>query len=459
MAEQAQLARLASVPAFFAVRIASAVVLLKVATSALPVSAYGEFTQLVQFNALLNLVAVGGTQNGLIRQAAAADDDDSLSAIHGAALIIWGATALLLLAMFALASGSVSTVLVGRPDERVIVLTIALLSLLSGPGQIWCSILSGRKRIQSSLAAQAVGLVGSTAGAAEFIVHGHTEAAAIAFASGSLLTLAVAAIPIARLRLSLPKWASSISQVRPLIGYSAAFAATSSYSALVLFGLRSLYRQHFGPTALGYWIAANRVSDLSTQLLGLFMIQVFVSHLAAIKGEAEQRAFILRCWLVASAGMFAILACFWAASAWLVPLFLSRSFVPATPVIRTYMIGDALRVSASLAMFTAFSRGRPARYAAIEMATLSLMAVIAVALILAGDPRAPQIAYVSAYAVTAVLVIAAFILPARGAARVPLRGYWRPRGEHRTLRRDSDAPPRGLPLSPQDPSPAVPPAL
>jgi len=459
MRARSQLARLASVPAFFAVRIISAVILLKVATTALPVSAYGEFAQLVQFNALLNLVAVGGTQNGLIRQAAAADDETALSAIHGAALLIWGTTAALLMTLFVAASGGVSTVLIGRPDDRAVVIAIAMLSLLSGPGQIWCSILSGRKRIASSLAAQAIGLIGSTVAAVAFVVRGHPEVAAIAFASGSLLTLAVSGATIAWVKLRLPEWASAVGQVRPLIGYSAAFAATSSYSAIILFGLRSLYRQHFGAADLGYWIAANRVSDLSTQLLGLFMIQVFVSHLATINGEAEQRVFIIRCWIVASVGMVSILACFLLGSAWLVPLFLSKAFVPATPVIRTYMIGDALRVTASFAMFTAFSRGRPSRYAAIEMGTLSLMAVVALVLILRGNPRAPQLAYVTAYGVTAVVVIAAFLSPAAPERRQQRRGRWPRRAGHRTLRPGSAELRGQFLLSRQDPSPAGPPRV
>lgn len=456
MAAQAQLARLASVPAFFAVRIVSAVILLKLATTALPVSAYGEFTQLVQFNALLNLVAVGGTQNGLIRQAAAAKDGSALDAIHGAALLIWGATAALLMIGLSLASGSLSSVLVGRADDRAVVVAIALFSLLSGPGQIWCSILSGRKRIASSLSAQATGLVGSTAAAAVFIVQGHPEGAAIAFASGSLLTLAISGATIARMKLRLPDWTSAIAQVRSLVGYSAAFAATSSYSAIILFGLRSLYRQHFGATELGYWIAANRISDLSTQLLGLFMIQVFVSHLATIKGEAQQRLFIVRSWTVATVGMASIFVCFLLGSRWLVPLFLSTSFVPATPIIRIYMIGDALRVTASLAMFTAFSRGQPSRYAAIEMGTLSLMGAVAVVLILDGNSDAPQLAYVTAYGVTAIAILAAFLM--RSERDRQRRGYWRRHGADRKPHRGIAEQPRRFPRSPPDPSPAAPPA-
>jgi O-antigen/teichoic acid export membrane protein len=458
MVAQAQLRRLASVPAFFVIRIACAVALLKVSTTLLPVSAYGEFSQLIQFSAVLNVIAVGGTQNGLIRQAAAAEDEAVLASVYGAALLIWAGAALFMMIGLSLAAAKVSTVLIGRPDASLGIAAIAALSLVAGPGQIWCSILSGRKRVPASLAAQVSGLLASTAAAAIFVIKGQPQAAAIGFASGSLVSLVTAAALANRLHLRLGRWAAAARQVPALIGYSAAFAATSGYGALVLFGLRSVYREDFGPTALGYWIAANRVSDMSTQLLGLFMVQFFVAHLATIAQATDQRTFIVRCWMAGTAIMAAVLLAFWVGSAWLVPLFLSKSFLPAVPVIRTYMIGDVLRVSASLAMFTAFSRGRPGRYAAIEIGTLSLMAAIALLLMRAGDSRAPQLAYVTAYAITAMLVAVTFLWPAirrRLQRRRPTLLVRR--DERRTPRPGSDELPREFPLAPAGPSPAAPP--
>ena len=172
----------------------------------------------------------------------------------------------------------------------------------------------------------------------------------------------------------------------PLIRYSAALAATSGYTALVLFGLRSFYRDQFGSTALGYWIAANRISDLSNQLLGLFMIQFYVSHVTGLDDPVERRRFILRCWAAATALMGLGLLVFSLAGRALVSLFLSDAFLPAVPIIQTYLFGDVLTVWASLAMYTAFARGKPGRYAAIEMGTVSLMAMIAVALDGIGQP-------------------------------------------------------------------------
>ena len=316
-------------------------------------------------------------------------------------------------------------------------------------------MLSGRKRVPSSLAAQATGLLTSTAAASMLIMRGDPIAAATAFAAGPLVTMTAAFLFARSLRIRLAAPAEAMPEVKTLIGYSAAFAATSGYTAIVLFGLRSLYREEFGATALGYWMAANRVSDMSTQFLGLFMIQFFVAHVATMDDNSERRTFVVRCWAAGIAMMSLALATFSVAAEPLVRLLLSESFVPAIPAIRTYMVGDVLRVWASLAMFSAFARGKPSRYALIEIFTLTVMAGVVTALTWAGEPRAPQLGYVAAYATTAVLVTAGF-LAMRWGIRLP-SSAWPKRGERRTPRSGSAARLSELPIAPPGPSPAAPP--
>jgi O-antigen/teichoic acid export membrane protein len=404
------LGRLASVPAFFGLRVASALALLKLSASFLPVAGFTVLSQLLLFAALLNVLAVGGAQNGVVRQAAAAKTPGELARTQAAAFAIWAAAAPLALLPALLGGGLISRILVGSPAEAPVVLTITAVTLIGAPGQIWCALLTGRKRVARSLLAQAAGLLAGAAGAAWRILAHDPAGAAVAFAGGSVVT-ALIALPFT-LQLGVPlipkgfDWAP----VKTLLRYSAAFAATTGYAAIVLFGLRWIYREHFGATQLGYWLAANRVSDMSTQLLGLFMIQVFVPHMAETHAEASRRAILLRCWAAAAGVMSSFVIVFSLASGLLIHLFLSDAFLPAAPVIRTYMIGDVLRVWASLAMFTAFANGRPLRYAGIEVGALSIMAVTSVVLMAAGDPAAPQLSYVIAYAVTASLVSAAFLL-------------------------------------------------
>ncbi len=403
------LKRLASVPAFFALRILSGLFLLKLSAVRLPVSGFAAFSQLLMFLALLNVLTVGGAQNGLVRQAAAAEDPRSLGRSQAAAFAIW-ACALPLLALPVLAAaGPIAKALVGSAQWAGAVIAIALAALAAGPGQIWCGILTGRTRVASSLAAQALGLTAGTAAAALMILRGQPAAAAIAFAGGGLVTLLAAFLLARPLRIPLLSPRRAWPEVRTLLRYSAALALTTGFTALVLFALRSRYRDAFGGAQLGYWMAANRISDMSTQLLGLFMIQFFVPHLAMTENPAARRTLMLRGLAAGALAMGGILAVFTLGADLLVRAFLSAAYLPAIGAIKAYMLGDMLRVWPSLAMYAAFARGQPGRYAAIEMSALSLMAVITLTLTALGQPQAPLAGYVGAYGVLAVLVSLAFL--------------------------------------------------
>ena len=404
------LGRLASVPAFFGLRVGSALVLLKLSANFLPVAGFTVFSQLMLFAALLNVLALCGAQNGVVRQAAAAEDTEDLARTQAAAFAIWGAAVPLALLPVLVAGGMISRILVGSPVQATVVLAITAVALAGAPGQIWCALLTGRKRVARSLTAQAAGLVVGVVAAGWRITAHDPAGAALAFAGGSMVTTAVA-LPFAlQLGIPLKQRYFGWTPVQTLLRYSAAFAATAGFAAVVLFGLRSDYREHFGATELGYWLAANRVSDMSTQLLGLFMIQVFVPHVAGAHDESQRRTILLRCWAGAVGVMSIFVVVFSLASGVLIHLFLSDAYLPAAGAIRTYMIGDVLRVWPSLAMYTAFANGRPLRYAGIEVGALTVMAVVTTALIAAGDAAAPQLGYLIAYAVAATLVSMAFLL-------------------------------------------------
>lgn len=405
--------RLAPVPLYFALRVASALLLLKLSASFLSLSGFAAFAQLMLFAALLNLVALGGAQNGLIRQAAAAADAATLAAVRRAGFRLWLAVAPALGLALALASAPIARILIGTAGAWPAVIAVAALALAAGPGQIWCGLLTGRGRVAASLGAQAAGLAAGTGLSAWLIMRGDPLAAGIAFAAGPLAGMPLARRAAAALDIAA---APHRPDLRALLRYSAAFAAAASTTALLLFALRFAYREAFGDRALGWWMAANRISDMSTQLLGLFLIQVVVPHLAATEDKAARRAFLLRCWALGAGATAAALLTFNLAARPLVRLFLSDAYLGAVPMIRLYLTGDLLRVWASLAMFAAFAAGRPARYAAIEIATTALMAAITLALIRLGRPDAPAIGYATAYGLAALVVTARFTPPLR---RIP----------------------------------------
>ena len=422
------LIRHSAIAAYFAVRLASALVLLKLSAQFLTVQEFANFTQFLAFASLLNMAVVAGAQNGLIREAAAASDAE-LADVQGAGLAIWLAAVPLVGVPVALLSPQFSHVLTGTRQYWAVVIGIAALSLAAGPGQISWSLLSGRKRVAESLGAQALGILSGTAAAAWFIVHGSFVGAALGFAAGPFL----ATLTTVPLILSLPlRWRPTTRGLGRLLGFSAAIGSTLGFSSIVLFGLRWTYREQFGSTELGYWLAANRISDMSTQFLGLFMLQAFVPQLAMTTDRRKRRRLVLGYGLIGSTLTGAALLVFAVAGRHLVHLFLSDAYLPAIPSIRLYMVGDFCRVWVSVAMFTAFAAGEPRRYAAIEICTMAMMAVLALLLMHNGEVLAPQIAYVTAFAVTALALGTAMILYAakrrlrppapRVERRIPLPG-------------------------------------
>lgn len=414
--------RHASIPGYFALRVLSALILLKLSTQFLSVQGFANFAQLLAFSSLLNMAVVGGVQNGLIREAAAANERE-LAEVHGAGLAVWTIAAPLIGIPIVLLSPQISRILTGTSSYWQVVVGLAVLSLLAGPGQVCWSLLSGRKRVAQSLGAQSIGIIVGTVVASSFIVRGSFVDAALAFAAGPLVATFVALPFTARLPLS---WRPTLSGVRPLLGYSGAMASTLGFSALVLFALRSVYREHFGATELGYWLAANRISDMSTQFLGLFMLQAFVPHVAMVTDPRDRSRLILRYGMLGAGLTGAALLMFLVGATPLVHLFLSDAFVPAIPAIRLYMLGDFLRVWGSLAMFTAFAAGKPGRYAVIEIGTMALMAALTLLLIRSDEIRAPQVAYAVAWGMTALICGAVL-----GLRHLRHQAPSQPRGERR----------------------------
>ena len=391
-------ARLGAIATFFALRIGCALILLKLAASRLSVAGFADFSQYLAFASLVTLLAVGAIQNGLIRQVAAARSRTELDETLAAAAAIWLAASVLLLTVAIAAAGLIGVVLVGHRGEAVPVIALTAAAVFAGPGQIRCSVLTGQGRMIPSLAIQSVGLLAGAAGAAVFALRGSPSAAALAFACGSLVpsapVLALALRPLPRL----PAAARVAAQSTQLLRYSLAFGAVAAATPLTLFALRWQYRLDFGGDALGRWLSANRISDLSTQLIGLFMLQVFVPHVAQLADPAARRRFMLICGAGGMAVMALPLIAFSVAAEPLVRLFLSPSFLPAIPAIRTYMAGDMLRVWTSIAIYAAFAAGRAERYAALELAVVGAIAALAMVLMGQGYASAPQWAYLATHA-------------------------------------------------------------
>ena len=403
-----RVAPLAAVPGFFALKVGSALILLAASSAWLEVAGFAAFTQLLILAALVNLVAVGGAQNGIIRLTAADVGDGGLDRMRGAAFVVWLAIFAVTACLAILLRERLSVLLVGDEGIAAGAMLVVLLTLAAGPGQIFTSLLTGRGRAAASMAAQGAGLLTGMVAALILLHRGESEGAAIAFAAGPLVTMTSAWLMLRAERLAAPSFEGLLQSIRALLSYSGATVLIAVFSAATLFALRYVYQEAFGLETLAQWIAANRISDTTTQFLGLAILQLFLPRYTQTHDSAQARRLVLTTWAAGLAMMGLFLAVFATASEFLVKLFLSADYLPAISAILLYMVGDMLRVWAAVAMNVLLARGRPWAFASIEVGTMAMMAALALALISVGEPLAPMYAYVAAYGLTALIVSLVF---------------------------------------------------
>ena len=382
-----------AVALFFAFKIGLGGAVLIASAHWMSVASFAVFSQLLVLIAYLASVGTAGMQNGLIRQIAAADGNATAIAREvRAALLIWAAVALLLVAGCVLSRAWIASLLTGHRDIAWVVPWLALLAIWAGLGQLLCSVLTGCGRAGSALFAQGLGLFAGTVPAMLLLHRGLPAEAALALTGGQGTTTVLAAARVrALLRGAWHERSSVRAEVRRLLSFSGSFLATTSIMPLTLIGLRSFYRARFGLEALGYWLAANRISDVNTQLLGLYMVQAFLPAMASA-APGERRMLALRTAAFALAVMAIPLVLFLTAPAWLVKTFLSAKFLPATTFFIAYFLGDMLRVGASTATFAALAQARLKLYVALEAFAATLMGTLVVLLGSSGLVDAPAVA-------------------------------------------------------------------
>lgn len=394
---------LVALAGFFGMKVVLAIAVLKLSAVMLDVKGFALFSQFLMFSALLNLVCSGGVQNGVVRQIASAnagDEDTSARTAFRAALEVWaGASLLALLVM--LFQKPISVLLTGSDEHAWIVPWITLAAILNGLGQLLNAVVIGSGRLAASAGSQALGLFVGTGAAILLLLRGDAAGAVIGFALGSLVAPVCSGLLIRQsAALSRGPVGDLVAERRWLLGYSGAFVFAAALTPAVLFGLRFIYQEAFGIAALSEWLVANRVSDVSTQMLGLFMAQWFLPRLVRSHGE-EASGLIARSFAVGTALMLGPFLLFTAGASFWIPWFLSREFAQAGDFIAIYLIGDILRVATSLALHCALARRRLWAYLGLESACAILLSAITLSLVALDVKAAPLFGYVGAYAVLA----------------------------------------------------------
>ncbi len=389
---------------FFAFKIVLGTAVLLASAQWMPVAGFAVFSQLLILIAFLTTIGTAGVQNGLIRQIAAAEDDRAVARELRAALSIWAIVApVVCVGVWALAT-RIAILLTGLGGISWVVPWLALLAVVAGLGQLFCSVLTGTGRTPAALSAQAFGLLAGTLPALFLLNRNAPLAAALAFSAGQSVTALLAGFKIgAILRRAKNESPPAAAEIRPLLGFSGAFLASASIMPLTLLGLRSVYRSSVGLDALGYWLAANRISDINTQLLGLYMVQVYLPAAARLKDHVTAWRLARRSFLIGTLAMGGGLALFLLAPSLLIRLFLSAKFLPAAAIIGGYFIGDTLRVSASLASYAALSQRRLGSYIGLEIGAAATLSAILLVLVHMRVGEAPSLAYMGTYAAMAII--------------------------------------------------------
>lgn len=395
-----------AVAGFFVLKLLSGVVLLMMGARYLSVPQFSVFTQLLILLAFAVTVATVGLPQGVIRQTAAPHENRSRTL--RAAIVIWLAASLIILAVSFTLNSALSVLLTGTETVSGAVSVIGALSVIGGLGAILCARLTGEGRVAASMAAQAAGLVAATGSAAFFLYSSDAESGAIGFAAGPTITTAIA---IWFLRPSLIRswrFAGPIrDSVRELMQFSGAFLVVASIMPITLILARSFYLETFGLEFLGYWLAANRVSDVNTQLIGLYFTQKYLPKATRSLADPVAAAKLISgTALSATAAMIGGLGVFAIAREPLIELFLSSKFVPAAGIIIAYLIGDTLRVMPSLWAFSALARKKFSLYMLIEALAAAAMGGLIIAFTWADRPDGPAIAYIATYAVLTAMAIA-----------------------------------------------------
>ena len=397
-----------AIAGFFGAKGASGLAIITASANWLPVDDFADFTQFSLFLAYLTLVASGGVINGVIRQMSAHEEAAERRRVLHAATLIWAVASLLSMAAALAFARSLSELLTGSPRFAMLVVMLTASSSVAGLGQILCGALTGMKRTLLSILYQAIGLLAGVAACLVGLYRSDVAIAILGLSAGPMLTTLLGLVLLAPRLFSRSHWTAVVREAGVQLRFAGAFLVTASVPPIILFALRYVYRDAFGVAPIAYWLLANRVSDINTQIVGLYLGQIFLPTLTGTTVPAQRRVIARALGLCVGTSLLALVT-FLAIGEPLMGLVLHDQLAGSHRYIAGYLFGDTLRAIVSVAMICALARNRPQIYALIEVIAYALFALAFVLLVRLGEESAPFIAYPAAYAVAGLIAWGLFI--------------------------------------------------
>lgn len=407
---------LLAAPFYVGVKVAVGILIIKASAHFLSVAGFAAFSQLLFLAALLNMISAFGVQNGLARQIAIAPDEEAESRTRSAAVAIWSLASTVICTLAIALRSHVAVWLTGDTADSWAIPAIAAGCAASGGGLIYGAILAGKKRPEIALAANMTGVLLGAGFAGVLLADGRSAAAVVAFVAGQAISWPLcwlaARTPRHRTRVDV-RWG----EIAKLLHFSWSFLLVATLTPCGLFLARYVYREYFGAIALGEWIVANRISDMTTQVLGIYLAQSFLPVLAAATPR-EGRRMIRNVFLGSQAAFVAALTVFSAAPIFWTNIFLSAEFTSAVRFIQFYMLGDIFRAAVAVAAHAALAHRHVGVYVLVELVP---MAVFVCATLIGsswGFVEAPAMSYLVVYAIAWAVLISIFLRGSIGPDRL-----------------------------------------
>ncbi len=373
--------------------------IIKIIALKLGPTSFGQLGQLMTLVAITSNFAGGGVGNALIQALSANPDMAVRQRKLGAAFKIFGATSAFMMIALLLFSHSLSFYILDRPDMGWVFVTLAGTQWLVGISNTLLSVLSALKKVRTIVVVNSIGTILATGLFVTLLLNGHFEGAALGFVLYPAVTGLIGLIVwLTRLPPDWrkPLWLTHQSDLKQLLSYSVVMVVTVSAVPFGQIVVRDYFGAHEGWQYVGYWQGVMKVSDVYMQFISLCLSYYALPRFSAHRDKQDLSHEFSRILKLLLAMMFVGTASLYVLRDFAIRVLFSADFAPMRDYFLPQMLGDFMRVAASVFIFYGLSRG--ARMMPIVFEIMQACGLMAFTFLL--TPVLHQVAPVWAFMIT-----------------------------------------------------------